>query len=583
MIDYTKGNTLKICDQRLKFIQNSGHSLVLGGPGSGKTTISLIKAEAEIAKGSIADCQRILFLSFARATISRVAEKSREQLEKRFRSSIEINTYHGFCWSLLRSHGYLIGLLRNSKVISPAALASQLADIRASTLPNELKDSQIKSIIEELAFNEGVVSFDLFAQLTSRLLNENPRLTKIICNRFPIIILDEFQDTNDDEWSLIKAVGKESRLISLADPEQRIFEFRGANPARINQFLTEYSPELFDFGTDNNRSPGTDITQFGNDLLSGANKTKKYTNVSVKHWWPQKSTTYHLRLEILSAIVRLKGKREKWTLAVLVPTKKMMLRVSDLLRHDEHGLPKIYHSVSIDQEGPTLAARVVMYLLEPDIDQSSKVIGLTNLLILFFRGKGGTTPTKTDLDHSTKLKAALEVFQLNVTLPPKGILKNLKDCLDNVKALKFTGNPELDWFNVLELLGKSKCPRLRVVKDQASYVRILSRGMQLREALSESWRTNGSYHGAVSIIDSSFLKEHFTASVAETHGVVIMNMHKAKGKEFDEVILFEEQYHPYYRLQSDIDKARINLRVSVTRARQKTTIFTPKFSPSILL
>ena len=66
---------------------------------------------------------------------------------------------------------------------------------------------------------------------------------------YPVIILDEFQDTSADEWQLIQLLGTQSKLIALADPEQRIYDFRGADPKRITQFIESFKPKIFDFGS----------------------------------------------------------------------------------------------------------------------------------------------------------------------------------------------------------------------------------------------------------------------------------------------------------------------------------------------
>lgn len=102
----------ELSDAKKELLKSGGNLLVLGGPGSGKTTIALLKARYEILNNALLSGQRILFLSFARVTVSRVEEKLTDLgFSKEIKHKIEINTYHGFTWSILKSHGYLLYLL----------------------------------------------------------------------------------------------------------------------------------------------------------------------------------------------------------------------------------------------------------------------------------------------------------------------------------------------------------------------------------------------------------------------------------------------------------------------------------------
>lgn len=69
-----------------EFLDTQGHALVLGGPGAGKTTAALLKARRESEAGQLTPGQRILFLSFARATVARVTERAAGLIPKEVRS-----------------------------------------------------------------------------------------------------------------------------------------------------------------------------------------------------------------------------------------------------------------------------------------------------------------------------------------------------------------------------------------------------------------------------------------------------------------------------------------------------------------
>src|SRR2546426_2980064 len=99
---------LVLCENRQRILAAEGHVLVIGGPGCGKTTIALAKAQKRIEAG-LAPGQSVLFLSFSRAAVSRVIEASKLQLPKELQKQLSIHTFHSFFWEMLKAHGYLLG------------------------------------------------------------------------------------------------------------------------------------------------------------------------------------------------------------------------------------------------------------------------------------------------------------------------------------------------------------------------------------------------------------------------------------------------------------------------------------------
>jgi DNA helicase II / ATP-dependent DNA helicase PcrA len=556
---------------REALLRTRGHILVLGGPGSGKTYMAARKAEADIRH--LAAAQQVLFLSFARATVARVAEQASNLISGSQRRRLEINTYHGFAWKLLRSHGYLLGYPQRLRLLPPPEAASRLSGIPAG---NRAAEKQ------RLFREEGLLHFDLFAALTADLLSRSTALTRIICDAYPIIVLDEFQDTNSDEWQVIKALGCFSHLIALADADQRIYEFRGADPKRIAEFIIQYEPTQFDLGTENNRSNGTDIAVFGNDLLTGANKGKTYRDVAIVRYGFYRGVKPHYAVKtcLLGSIRRQKKRSEsRWAVAILVPSKKLMLAVSDYLSSATDGLPAISHDVALDAEGPALAAALIASVLEKGLDQNRMRQKLISDLCNHIQGrKGNDSPTKTDRE----LVSALYGFQRNGSI--KGtkrrlIIEEINRITSARESLCLAGDPGEDWLAVRQLFATSTCETLRDVADDAKYLRLLHKGTLLRSRLGELWRSTGGYSGAGVAVRDAMLQEHFSAALRDWKGVHLMTIHKAKGKEFDEVIIYEDRYIGRIlrakAKDNDIAQARLTLRVGVTRGMRRTSILTP--------
>ncbi|WP_026872548.1 UvrD-helicase domain-containing protein [Inquilinus limosus] len=592
-------------------IRTSGHQLVTGGPGSGKTTVSILKA-AKIAREQLRPGQRILFLSFARATVSRVLEAIDEEREitRAEKQRIEVDTYHSFFWRILKTHGYLVGLPRRITILTPPNEAIALSTVRsgyrpASKLtPEEQAEKQSREEAERIriATAEGRVCFDLFADRVATLLHGSQKVRALISTMYPFIILDEFQDTSADQWRVVQALGLGSTLIALADPQQRIFDFIGADPARLDHFQAAFSPSVHDLAGDNHRSKGTEIALFGNDILAGRFRQKTYQGVEFQGFESNPNQAFAtLVAQVLQARKRLidSGKRD-WSLAILVPTKRMTRFVSDRLREPFGTVPPIAHSAAVDMEGPILAAEIIAFLLQQGGDPR-RFDKFVELMCSYFHGRGGATPTKGDMNEAGRFRAALakwnECLAAGKPVPGNSVLKPTFAVYEAATTLALTGDPDRDWVAVRAVLDAGGCTRLKEVAKEVRNVRLLERGTQLRQGLAQDWRESGGYRNALSITRQSFVQEHFATTHKPESGVVVMNMHKAKGKQFDEVIIFEGWpkraqgeivANPDRIVSSNVrdgvmTQARQNFRVSVTRAKTRTTILTPRDDVCVLL
>lgn len=599
---------MELSEKQQEILEAEGHLLVIGGPGAGKTTVSILKA-AKVA-ASLRPGQEVLFLSFARATIGRVIEaiENEHDIPKAIKSRINIETYHSFFWRILQAHGYLLGLPRPLAILTPANEAIALSAIR-SEYKSEGKLSEVEKAerkgklqAERLrqAKIEGLVCFDLFASHVAELLERSRRLRQLIAARYPVIILDEFQDTNADQWRVVQQLGRKGTLVALADPEQRIYDWIGADPARLDQFRATFEHKEIVLQGENHRSAGTEILLFGNEVLTGKFSKEKYIGIKLEGYPANENEactalvtqTYAARKRLVDS------KKKDWSLAILVPTKKMTRVVSDVFRQPLAKMPPIRHSAAVDLDAAILGAEILSYMLQPP--RLFHLDGVIDLLCNYFHGKGGDSPAKSDLQQAASIRKAFALYAekkaAGKPLPKNSLMVPLLQTYELLRTISLTGDPDQDWRAVRAAMENGPCVRLKEIAIEVKNIRLLERGTQLRQELSQDWRTFRRYENALDITRQAFVREHFATQSKPETGVIVMNMHKAKGKQFDEVIIFEGW--PRYvkkkivanpdrivraNLKENIDdQARQNLRVSITRGKRRTTILTPLADPCVL-
>ena len=475
---------------------------------------------------------------------------------------------------MLKSHAYLLGTKPGVSLLLPAQARERLLG-----LTGDARAARQRQLFHE----EGLVAFDMFPVLLSELLEQLPALARAFGDAYPTIIVDEFQDTNDPEWRMISRLGQRSRLIALGDPKQRIYDFKGASPRRFDDFIEEFAPTEFDFLGENNRSAGTDIKSFADGILAGVFSQQPYTGVLVVRY-PGRSLR-PLKQKVLEAANRLR-RRDTWSLAVLVPSNPLASAVFDYMHAAEHGLPRYPVDIVVSAEGPMLAGMLIALLLEPKTSDIELGAAVLEALAAFEVGRIEHA-SETSIARSRRMRVLATAVRTRGDrgYGAVGVGPGVRQLLADLANLQLSGEPVADWRAVRALVSASPRDELQSVAKEARHMRLLRRGAQIEAALAESWRAHGAYVDARVLLQAAVVEDQFAATGRVHHGVSVMTIHKAKGKEFDEVIVFEGPFQRYFvqRGPDSERSARFNLHVASTRARTLLTIMTPLQDPCHLL
>ena len=571
---------LHICEDRQKILDASGHILVTGGPGSGKTTIALKKAICRIEQG-LEPGQKILFLSFSRAAVTRIIESAIEWVPKESRPKLIVHTFHSFFWQIIKTHAYLLNTPRKMRILLPhdEKVRNGGLNVGDQDWPKWEEER------EKLCHNEGLLTFDLFSPKTLEILSQSNLISKIISNCYPLIIVDEAQDTDNYQWECIQQLSVYCRLVCLADLEQQIYDFRpGVSTERVNQIMSQLSPLRIDLVNQNHRSPNVEIVQFGNDILLNSPLKSSYKGVSFIKFKPnvdKRNSKIRQAIGYISKTIENQTGQKPHNIAFLASWGRGVTVISDALRGAEEK-KEIYHRILFDETAALLSSRIVAYLLEPK-QETSQLINLSIILALlsdFYKAKG----TKTGLQKANGLtKASLKALTGQMPRQTK-LIKGVIAIFQQMNEEYLTGNPKADWLNVRSLLRNSKIRDLQTVDNAVQYLMAFNRGKVISGGLVEAWQEYGQYHEARVVIDKALTEEQLISDNNDSSGIHVMTMHKAKGKEFDGVIILDEsRISPLVHNKEDSPyiRSRKLLRVGITRAKSHVLLLIEAYNPTI--
>ncbi|HEU4320061.1 MAG TPA: ATP-dependent DNA helicase [Acidimicrobiia bacterium] len=364
---------------------------VRAGAGTGKTTTVALVIANLVANHGV-EPERILGMTFTNKAAAELAHRVAEMLPPGIDPArqVEVHTYHGFAAQVLSEFGVLAGVEARAAVITPTFARQIIRDVFYDTsyqhldMTNQQTLDQIKRLGDQFGdhllrphdviraagihagddiwdkrlemaqtlqrYSDakaelGVVDYSDLVTLSTQILRDHPPLAEMVRDRYRVLVLDEYQDTNPAQRVLITTIfGNGFPVVAVGDEDQTIYEWRGASAENFELFLDHFptadgSP-AHDEGLTLNRRSGTEILDIANDIRQTANPGADELRPAGTE--PAEVTTYWAKDALAEAewIARqfeaLHDRGVRWSdMAVLFRKNKDFSIVVDVLgRHD---------------------------------------------------------------------------------------------------------------------------------------------------------------------------------------------------------------------------------------------------------
>lgn len=245
--------------------------------GTGKTFSCIQATKAICDSGRLEAFQKVLVLTFSRnARAQLLKELSLFPMDDAIYKHIDINNYHSFFKKYLDTYRDIIGIKTTLCVVDDDDYIAGLYDFATAAgicLDSDLKCTVLDDFLLEnghlTAINEkcrvkkakyqnvelfintansftqnsGIICFAQFGGLMCKLLSRFPEMASAISHDYPVLILDEYQDTNYYQERFVRMILSKSTGIFFCDRFQMIYDFRGSTIQRIEDLPRLY-PEI---------------------------------------------------------------------------------------------------------------------------------------------------------------------------------------------------------------------------------------------------------------------------------------------------------------------------------------------------
>lgn len=299
-------------EQREAVVHEGAPLLILAGAGSGKTRVITTKIAYLIAEKNVNPWQ-ILAVTFTKKAANEMKERA-IQLDERC-ASTQIKTFHSFGAWFLRMNANKIGISENFTVYDDDDTISliqktmpTLTKQRASHYAHLISlakdycyapdDLNLKEIDDDPQFptvyqnyqnrlkESGNVDFGDLIMLPYLILKNHDELRHYMQNRFKVIMVDEYQDSNVAQFLLLQELSgvkenSKTYVCVVGDDDQSIYKFRGAEVENILNFENQF-PGTKIIRLEKNYRSTAEILQIADDVVSKNKERLGKTLISVR-------------------------------------------------------------------------------------------------------------------------------------------------------------------------------------------------------------------------------------------------------------------------------------------------------------
>lgn len=238
---------------------NGRHCLVLAGAGTGKTRTLIARARFLIDCG--VSPERIVILSYTQKSATGIVDRICSQLDPEKTAGLKGLTFHSWCLDMMTCFDKEFGmqdytLLNEADRVNCIRMLEQISNRlyegrkildRYSYARNSLAYKEFP--IEDSGFvkqynaykkERKYLDYDDILAITANALKDDADLREKITSRYEHILIDDMQDTNPLQYSLLESFAPGCNLFCVGDDAQSIYGFRGADYKSIHRFKDRF-------------------------------------------------------------------------------------------------------------------------------------------------------------------------------------------------------------------------------------------------------------------------------------------------------------------------------------------------------